>query len=52
MEVYRDFQPTYDIFLRSGAKGCLDHAFRAPPAGYTAQLLILHQQRANSPGDN
>ena len=47
-EVYRDFQPSYDIFRRSGAKGCSDHRFRAPPAGYTAQLLALHQHRANN----
>ena len=31
-----------------GAKGCSDHRFRAPPAGYTAQLLTLHQHRANN----
>ena len=29
------------------AKGCSDHSFRAPLA-YTAQLLTLHQHRANS----
>ena len=29
------------------AKGYLDHRFRAPPA-YTAQLLTLHQHRANN----
>ena len=46
-EVYQEFQPSYDIFLRSGAKGCSDHRFRAPPA-YTAQLLTLHQHRANN----
>ena len=37
---YREFQPSYDIFRRSGAKGCLHHRFCAPPA-YTAQLLTL-----------
>ena len=30
-----------------GAKGCSDHKFRAPPT-YTAQLLTLHQHRANN----
>ena len=30
-----------------GAKGLSDHRFRAPPA-YTAQLLTLHQHRANN----
>ena len=30
-----------------GAKGCSDHRFRAPPA-FTAQLLTLHQHRANN----
>ena len=44
-EVYREFQPNYDIFGRSGAKGCPDQRFRATPA-YTAQLLILHQHKA------
>ena len=29
-----------------GAKGWSDHRFRSPPA-YTAQLLTLHQHRAN-----
>ena len=28
------------------AKGCSDQRFRAPPAGYTAQLLTMHQHRA------
>ena len=30
-----------------GAKGCSDHRFHAPLA-YTAQLLTLHQRRANN----
>ena len=30
-----------------GAKGCSYHRFHAPPA-YTAQLLTLHQHRANN----
>ena len=30
-EVYQEFQPSY-------AKSCSDLRFRAPPAGYTAQL--------------
>ena len=34
-------------FSAGGAKGCSDHRFRAPPA-YTAQLLTLHQHRANN----
>ena len=34
-----------------GAKGCSDHRFRAPPA-YTAQLLTLHQHKANIPSTN
>ena len=46
-EAYQEFQLNYEIFHRSGAKGCLDHRFRGPP-GYTAQLLKLHQHRANS----
>ena len=46
-EVYLEFQTSYDIFLRSGAKSCSDHRFRAPPA-YTAQLLTLHRHRANN----
>ena len=36
-EVYRDFQPSLTSSA-GGAKGCLDHRFRAPPA-YTTQLL-------------
>ena len=28
-EVYQEFQPSYDIFHRSRAKGCSDHRFRA-----------------------
>ena len=47
-EVFQAFQPSYDIFRRSGAKGCSDHRFRAPPAGYTAQLLTPHQHRVNN----
>ena len=31
----------------SSAKGCSDYRFRAPPA-YIAQLLTLHQHRANN----
>ena len=27
-EVYQEFQPSYDIFRRSGAKDCLDHRFQ------------------------
>ena len=46
-EVYQEFQPSYDIFHRSGANGCSDHRFRAP-LSYTAQLLTLHQHRANN----
>ena len=46
-EFYQEFQSRYDIFCRSGAKGCSDHRFRAPPA-YSAQLLTLHQHRANN----
>ena len=29
-EVYRECQPSYDVFRRSGAKGCSDHGFHAP----------------------
>ena len=31
-EAYQEFQPSYDIFRRSGVKGCSDHRFcvRAP----------------------
>ena len=46
-EVYQEFQHSYDIVRRSGAKGCSDHRFRAPPA-YTTQLLALHQHRAKN----
>ena len=46
-EIYRDFQPSYDIFRRSGSKRYLNHRLRAPLA-YTAQLLTLHQHRANN----
>ena len=46
-EVYQEFQPSYDIVRRFDAKGCSDHRFRAPLA-YTAQLLTLHQHRANN----
>ena len=45
-EAYRDFQPSLTS-SSGGAKGCSDHRFRAPPA-YTAQLLTLHQHRANN----
>ena len=42
------FPTQLDIFHRYGAKGCSDHSgFRAPSA-YTAQLLTLHQRRANN----
>ena len=47
-EAYRDFLPSVTIFRRSGAKGCLDHRFCAPEAADIAQLLTLHQQRANN----
>ena len=46
-EAYQEFQPSYDIFRRFGARGYSDHRFRAPLA-YTAQLLNLHQHRANN----
>ena len=45
-EVYRDFQPSLTSSA-SGAKGCSDHRFCAPPA-YTARLPTLHQHRANN----
>ena len=45
-EVYRDFQPSLTSSA-GGAKGFSDHKFRAPPT-YTAQLLTLHQHRANN----
>ena len=45
-EVYWDFQPSLTSSA-GGAKGFSDHRFRAPPA-YTAQLLTLHQHRANN----
>ena len=28
-KVYREFQLSYDVFHRPGAKGCSDHRFRA-----------------------
>ena len=40
LEVYREFQPSNDIFHRSGAKGCLDHRYRAGTP-------ILHNPIAN-----
>ena len=45
-EVYKEFQPSYDIVLR-WCQGYLDHRFRAP-AAYTAQLLILLQHWTNN----
>ena len=45
-EVYRNFQPSLTSSA-GGAKGQSDHRFRAPPT-YTAQLLTLHQHRANN----
>ena len=45
-EVYHKFQPPVMAMSTGGAKGCLDHRFRASPA-YTAQLLTLPQHRAN-----
>ena len=44
-EVYREFQPSYDIFRR-WCQGFFRPKFRAPPA-YTAQLLTLRQHRVN-----
>ena len=46
-EVDRELQHSCDIVPRSGAKGRLDHRFRASPA-YTAQLLTPHQHKANN----
>ena len=43
-EVYQEFQSSYDIFHRSGAKGCSDHRFHVPPA-YTAQMLTSTQSQ-------
>ena len=45
-EVYRDFQTSLTSSA-GGAKGWSEHRFRVPPA-YTAQLLTLHQHRANN----
>ena len=45
-EAYRDFQPSLTSSA-GGAKGFSDHRFHAPPA-YPAQLLTLHQHRANN----
>ena len=45
-DVYRDFQPSLTSSA-GGAMGWSDHRFRVPPA-YTAQLLTLHQHRANN----
>ena len=45
-EAYRDFQPSLTSST-GGSKGFSDHRFCAPPA-YTAQLLTLHQHRANN----
>ena len=47
-EAYRDFQPSLTSSA-GGAKGCSDHRFRVLPA-YTAQLLSLHQHRADFKG--
>ena len=48
-EVYREFQPSYDIFLRSGAERVIQTtgSLHGTPA-YTAQLLTLHQHRATN----
>ena len=46
-EAYQDFQSSLTSSA-GGAKGCSDHRFRAPPAGYTAQLLALHEHRDNN----
>ena len=46
-EVYQEFPPSYAIFHRSVAEGCLDLRFHASTAN-TAQLLTLHQHRANN----
>ena len=45
-EAYGDFQPSLTSSA-GGAKGFSDHRFHAAPA-YTAQLLTLHQHRANN----
>ena len=45
-EVYRDFQPSLTSSA-GGVKSFSDHKFCAPPT-YTAQLLTLHQHRANN----
>ena len=45
-EVYRDLQPSLTSSA-GGAKGWSDQRFRAPPA-FTAQLLSMHQHRANN----
>ena len=45
-EVYQDFQPNLTSSA-GGAKSCLDHRFCAP-LDHTAQLLTLHQLRANN----
>ena len=41
------FPTQLDNFSRSGAKGCSDHRFRAPPA-YSVQLITLYQYKANN----
>ena len=45
-EVDQEFQPSLTSST-GGAKGCSDNSFHAPPA-HTAQLLTLHQHRANN----
>ena len=45
--VYQEFQPSYDIFRRWCQGLFRPQVPRASPA-YTAQLLTLHQHRANN----
>ena len=46
-EAYWDIQPSLTLSEGGGAKSCLDHRFRTPPA-YTSQFLTLYQFRAKS----
>ena len=43
-EVYQEFQPSDDIFRRSGAKGCSDHRFRAPTACTATEFCSMSQE--------
>ena len=48
-EVYREFQLSDDIVGWSGAKGCLDHRFCAPPAGLHCPIAYSASTQSQQP---